>query len=187
MQILRTLPKLAILAVLLISNTAIPLYAQRQPHQNYQIKAVYLYNFTQFVEWPDTVLPKGDAPLVIGIVGEDPFGSYLDEVVQGEEINGHPLHIRRFGHQEEIKDCHILFINLPDSAKTENILASLKGQSVLTVSDVPYFLEKGGMIKFIAVDKKIQFQINPDASNSADLKISSKLLRLAEIVTPSNH
>jgi len=187
MSILKVLANQLILVLLFTNNLAVPLYAQRQPHLNYQIKAVYLYNFTQFVEWPETVLPADNAPLVIGVVGEDPFGGYLDEVVQGEEINGHPLSIRRFSQTEEIQGCHILFINLPDAAKIENTLDRIKGQSVLTVSDHHEFLEKGGMIKFISVANKIQFQINPDASNSAELKISSKLLRLAEIVTLSNH
>lgn len=158
---------------------------QEYPARHYQIKAAYLYNFTQFVEWPDSVFLAADVPLVIGVVGEDPFGSYLDGIVTGELVNGHPLSIQRFKPGEEIKDCHILFINFPDIDQAVEIIARAKGQSILTVSDMPGFLEIGGMIQFIASNQRIRFQINPEASESARLKISSKLLRLAEIVTPN--
>jgi len=174
-----------LLAILLNYNMAL-WYVQEHLPRHYQVKAAFLYNFTQFVEWPDNSFPSDTTALVIGLVGEDPFGSFLEEVIQGEEIKGHPLSIRRFEQDDEIRDCHILFINLLDDAKLTKVLDSLKGQSVLTVGDAPGFLEKGGMIRFIAVDNKIQFQINPDASNSAELKISSKLLRLAQIVTLQN-
>ena len=171
---------------LLIMGIVYPLFAQRHPPRHYQVKAVFLYNFTQFVEWPPAAFPDSDAPLVVGILGEDPFGPYLEKVIEGEQINGHPLAIRRFEPGEEIKDCHVLFVNLPHSSQIAETLKKLQGQNILTVSDQADFLEVGGMIKFVSVNNKIQFQINADVASSADLKISSKLLRVAEIVTLRN-
>ena len=158
---------------------------QEYPARHYQIKAAYLYHFSQFVEWPDSIFLDADTPLVIGVIGEDPFGPYLDGIVSGELVNGHPLSIQRFKPGEEIKDCHILFINFSDVSQTVKIIEHTQGKGILTVSDMPGFLEIGGMIQFIASNKRIRFQINPEASESAGLKISSKLLRLAEIVTPN--
>lgn len=160
------------------------LSAQGHPPRQYQIKAVFLYNFTKFVDWSVPAFPDENAPLVIGILGEDPFGSYLDEVIAGEKLKDHPLLIQRYNSTEEIRDCHILFINLPDQNKTAEIIESIKGRSILTVSDAPDFLELGGMVRFVTIDKKIRLQINPEASEASAIKISSKLLRLADIFIP---
>lgn len=159
-------------------------FAQSQPDRHYQVKAAFLFNFTQFVEWPVTTFQHAEEPLVIAVIGQDPFGTYLDEVVAGESMQGHPMVVRRLNPEDEIEDCHILYINLPDREKTEEVLEKVKGRSILTVSDMPDFLKSGGMIRFVTVNNKIQFQINPAASIAADLTISSKLLNLAEIFSP---
>jgi hypothetical protein len=161
------------------------LSAQNPPIREYQIKAVFLFNFSQFVEWPISSFPSPQSALVIGILGEDNFGSYLDEIVNEEQVNGHPLTIQRYHHINDIKTCHILFINRTEAKNMEQTIANLKGRNILTVSDAPDFIKKGGMIRFFTVNNKIQLQINSEASKSADLVISSKLLRLAEIVIPN--
>ncbi|HXA02484.1 MAG TPA: YfiR family protein [Cytophagaceae bacterium] len=150
------------------------------PSREYQVKAVFLFNFTQFVEWPSNAFSAG-APMVIGILGDDPFGSYLDETVSGENVNGHPLVIQRYRKIEDVKSCHVLFISTSETNNIEQIVASLKGRSILTVSDTPGFIQQGGIIRFFTSNNKIQFQINPEAARAAGLSISSKLLRLAEI------
>ena len=90
----------------------IALYAQKEPPEDYRIKAVFLYNFTQFVEWPATAFKTTEDSLIVGIMGEDPFGRHLEEAIEGEQTNGHPLRLRRFNPDETILDCHVLFINL---------------------------------------------------------------------------
>lgn len=164
-------------------TTGMVILQKMEPSREYQIKAVFLFNFTQFVEWPDSVFHEPQVPLVIGILGEDPFGSYLDETIVGEEMSDHPLVIRRYGRIEEIKICHILFISQTETDHLEEIFASLKGRSILTVGDAASFTKQGGMIQFVTEQNKIQLQINAEAARGVDLTISSKLLRLAEIVT----
>jgi hypothetical protein len=134
--------------VLLLASSVITLSAQAQapPTREYQIKAGFLFNFTQFVEWPSSAFVKAGMPIVIGVLG--------------------------------------LFINIADPDKLEGVVASLKGRSILTVSDAASFMRQGGMIRFLTVNKKIQLQINPEATKAADLAVSSKVLRLAEIVVP---
>ena len=156
--------------------------AQTIDDHEYQIKAAFLFNFTQFVEWPVDALPETKAPLVIGILGENPFSTYLEEIIAGEQVNGHPLVVQQYKNVEEIKTCHILFINLAETDQPEQAITSLKARSILTVSDRINFIKQGGMIRFIRKNNKIQIQINPEPVKEANLIISSKLLRVAEIV-----
>lgn len=148
----------------------------------YQVKAVFLFNFTQFVEWPTYVFPEAQTPLIIGVLGEDPFGPYLDQTLRGEASKTHPLIAQRYRSIEEIQTCHILFISRSQRYRLQQVLASLKDKSILTVSDVPGFARQGGIIQFITQENKIRLRINVEAAKASGLRISSKMLRLAEIV-----
>jgi hypothetical protein len=148
----------------------------------YQLKAVFLFNFAQFVEWPASAFPEPETPLGICILGEDPFGGYLDETVRGETVANHPLVVRRYRRVNEIKGCHILFVSRQEQGHVAEILDSLKGRSVLTVSDAQGFASRGGMIRFVTDHNRIRLRINLDAARAANLTLSSKLLRPAQIV-----
>jgi hypothetical protein len=165
----------------------LPLSAQTPVSQEYQLKAVFLFNFCQFVEWPPSAFTDDTQPLVIGVLGPNPFGSYLEETVSGEKINNHPVVVQYYSDIAEIKICHLLFIALSDSKKVEEAIASLKGKSILTISDKPDFLPREGMIKFFTSNNKIKFEINLEGTRAAGLALSSKLLKLAEIYEPSKN
>jgi hypothetical protein len=150
--------------------------------REYQVKSVFLFNFTQFVEWPANVFARANTPLVIGVLGEDPFGAYLDETVRGETANGRPLIVARYRRVQEVGDCQVLFISRSETDRLEQILASLVGKPVLTVSDVEGFARRGGMIDLATVVGKTQLRINLQAAKEAQLTLSSKLLRPAKIV-----
>ncbi len=184
MSVLRKIatPHLALL-LMLFSTTL--LRAQSASPREYQIKAAFLFNFAQFVELPGSSFSSSQAPFVIGVLGKNPFGTYLEETVTDEVINGHPIVVKYFDDIEEVKVCHILFINFTDPTKLELINTSLEGRNILTVSDAPYFLNKGGMIRFYTRNNKTQLQVNMEAVKATNLVISSKLLRLAEIYTPA--
>ena len=158
--------------------------AETVPPPEYQLKAVFLFNFAQFVEWPPEAFPEAQTPLVIGILGEDPFGAYLDETVRGETVNNRPLTVQRYSQVEEIKTCHVLFISRSEAYRLEQILASLKGRNILTVGDAVGFARRGGMIRFLIEQNKIRLRVNLEAAKDANLVLSSKLLRPAEIVAP---
>lgn len=148
----------------------------------YQVKAVFLFNFAQFVEWPATAFLDSAAPLTICVLGEDPFGSYLDETVQGESVQAHPLAVRRHHRVTETTGCHIVFVGRQDQTTLREILDTLRSRPVLTVSDADEFAERGGMIRFMTDKNRIRLQINLGAARAADLTLSSKLLRPAQIV-----
>ena len=181
---LKTLPAvwLVLSALLLAGAPQAPVRAMSPTE--YQLKAVFLFNFAQFVDWPQESFPEAQTPLVIGVLGEDPFGTYLDDIVSGERVNNRQLEIQRYRQVDEIKTCHILFISQSESKRLEQIVADLKGRSILTVSDSVGFARSGGMIRFVTERNKLRLKINLEAATAANLTISSKLLRPAEIVTP---
>jgi len=159
------------------------LQAQAATSKEYPLKAVFLFNFAQFVEWPAKAFPEAQTPLVIGVLGEDPFGSYLDETVRGEKVNNRPLVIERYRRVEEIKVCHILFISRSENDQLDKIFTGLKGRNILIVGETDGFSRGGGMIRFVTEKNKTRLRVNLEAVRAANLTISSKLLRPAEIVT----
>lgn len=148
----------------------------------YQVKAVFLFNFTQFVEWPADAFADEQTPFVIGVLGRDPFGSALDDAVRGETVNGRPLVVQRYRNIGELKPCQILFIDRSARADAERVLASLANQRTLTVSDLDLEGDPSVIIRFLTQDRKIRLRINVGAARAAGLTISSKLLRPAQVV-----
>ena len=155
--------------------------AQTGASREYQVKAVFLFNFAQFTEWPAAAFADANSPLIIGILGADPFGAYLDETVRNERVNNRPLGIQRYQRVDEIKSCHILFISRSETDTYEQIFARLQGRSILTVGDAEGFATRG-MIRFVTEQNRIRLRVNLGAARAASLTISSKVLRTAEIV-----
>ncbi len=156
-------------------------YGAEEPTE-YQVKAVFVFNFARFVEWPPQAFTAPNEPFVIGIVGPDPFGARLDEAVRGEQVGQHPLLVRRFRNADEIGDCQILYIDRSEGAQLSRILAALNRRSTLTVTDLDGAAQRGVMIQFLTESNRIRLRINVGAARAAGLTISSKLLRPAEIV-----
>jgi len=154
--------------------------AQTPPINEYQIKAVFLFHFAAFVDWPTNAFPTEDSPMVIGIIGDDPFGAYLDEVVRGEKVNDRALVVQRYRNMDEVKTCHILFISRSGAGRPAQIISQLRDRSILTVGETEDFTRQGGMIRFVVEKNKLRLKINTEAAKTANLTIRSKLLRLAE-------
>ncbi|HWW01055.1 MAG TPA: YfiR family protein [Candidatus Acidoferrum sp.] len=153
--------------------------AQEFRPTEYQVKAAFLFNFAKFVEWPPDAFASKTAPLVIGILGENPFHEDLARTIQNKTIDNHPLEITEFRSLAQATNCHMLFISTSEKERLPEILKSLKGTSVLTVGETDRFIAAGGMVNFVLQGTKIRFQINREAATSAGLKISSKLMSLA--------
>jgi YfiR/HmsC-like len=169
----------ALFAVLLLLSFGI----RAQQAAGYDVKAVFLFNFAQFVEWPAESFASPDSPIVIGVLGEDPFGSVLDQRVSEAPVKGRRIVVRRHERVEDLDMCHLLFINVRNAARLRVVISSLNQRATLTVGDAESFLEQGGMIQFFTQDNRIKLRINLDAATAAGLTLSSKLLRLAQIIT----
>ena len=181
MAILKRLLRLVTAASLLSFACTHGLMAAEAPTES-QVQAVFLYNFSRFVEWPAQAFAAATDPFVIGIVGSDPFGARLDEAVRNEQIGGHPLTVRRFRSAADVENCQILFIDRSEMGRLEQILSTLDHHSTLTVSAADGAAQRGVMIQFANENSRIKLRINVDSARSAGLIISSKLLRPADIV-----
>jgi hypothetical protein len=155
-------------------------YAQGSSSE-YQMKAAYLLNFLKFVEWPEDAFADPLAPVVIGVVGNNPFGFALQQITLGKTVQGRNVIVRRYRVGEDLRGSHILFISASEQKRLPEILSSLRGASVLTVADMDRFLEAGGMIQFSLEETRVRFTINPNATNQTKLKLSSKLLSVARV------
>lgn len=168
-------------AVLLIF--AVSAFPQQPPSATeYQVKAAFLYNFAKFVEWPGDSFPSSSAPIQVCILGRDDFGQELQLITQDKVINGRRIEIDHVLTLNRARDCQVLFIGSSERSRTREILASVQGRTVLTISDEPGFAAAGGVINFILENSRVRFEINLTAAYQAHLKISSKLLALAKLV-----
>ena len=156
--------------------------SQSSSVKEYQIKAVFLYNFTHFINWPEAAFESQYAPFIIGIVGRDPFGPSLEDAVEGERIGSHQIRIKRYNSINEIEKCHILYVGTQDPDEIKAVLKAVARKNILTVGDSPNFIRWGGMIRFYTDQNKIRLQINNSLAKTAGLRISSKLLRVSQVL-----
>jgi hypothetical protein len=170
------------MAIAWVFSTVTGLPAQQSKPSEYQVKAAYLYNFGRFVKWPAGVAAgKGDS-FPICVLGQDPFGSILDSTLAGEALDGKPVVVKRTAKLQDAADCRILFVSSTEEHHLKEILAAIDQAGVLTVSDIPEFSRRGGMIQFVVEGDKVRFEINLASAESARLVLSSELLKVAAAV-----
>jgi hypothetical protein len=155
-----------------------------QPSE-YEVKAAFLFNFTKFVEWPESAFEDSHSAIVIGIIGEDPFGDSLTRIVAGQKAQGRAIAIVRYRRGDDLRHCHVLFISASERPSTARILAGLQDAGVLTVSDIDGFAEAGGIMQFVMRENRVRFVVNLGAATQSKLRVSAKLLALAQVVNHS--
>jgi len=170
--------------VLLVSGLPQSAATQSAPEE-YQVKAAFLFHFAQFVDWPASVLNSGDPTLNLCIFDDEPRRQEFQSTIDGKSIGVRVFHVRLISQPQEIQGCNILFLSRDEVRRQTAILKSLRGMPVLTVGETSNFLSDGGMIRFHIEDDKIRFDINLGGAESSHLKISSRLLLLATLVTQS--
>ncbi|MEY2413705.1 MAG: hypothetical protein QOD84_2311 [Acidobacteriaceae bacterium] len=168
---------LFLLLLFFVSN-----YSTAQPPNEYQVKAAYLFNFGKFVRWHSTPTSSADLPFSICVLGQNPFGQTLDSTVAGEMLNGRKVRTRRLASIQDGADCQIIFISASEDGRLKTILAGASHLSALTVSDIPHFAERGGMIELLTQDERIRFAVNLATTEEAGLALSSDLLKVASKV-----
>ena len=151
----------------------------------YRTEANFVFSFFKFVEWPGDAFSDRKAPLVIGILGYDPFDTYLRQVVAGKTVQDRAIEIRVFHKGDDLRACHILYVSPSERKQWPQILEKLRGASVMTVADMPSFLEAGGIVEFGIEERQTKIKINIVAAEAARLQISSKLLAIAHVAAAS--
>ncbi len=143
------------------------------------IKAAYLYNFAKFVEWPAASFNTPNAPIILCILGSPPFDKAL-KTIQNKPVRDRLLLIRHCRNIEDLEGCHMLFVSDSEKENMAAILSRVKNQPILTISDIDGFVNSGGIIKFIRSGNKIRFEVNVGAAEKASIKISSRMLKIAQ-------
>jgi hypothetical protein len=161
-------------AALAISSAA----GQGSKPTEYEVKAVYIYNFSRFVEWPAKSAQPADG-FGICVLGQDPFGQSLNSTLANVTIAGKKVAIKRIATPQEADNCRVLFISCSEEKRLKQILGVLDSASILTVSDMPAFIERGGMMQFVWDGDRVRFEVNLATAEHAGLSLSSELLKVA--------
>ena len=151
-----------------------------QMAEEYPIKAAFLYNFAKFVEWPAQSFPSSSDPVVVCVLGQNPFGPVLEDAVRGKTANNRPLVVRKVSDAQQARQCHILFVSSSERKRLPPLLEELKGACVLTVGEHEEFIPSGGIVNLKMDGERVRLEIDPEAATRARLRISSKLLSLAQ-------
>jgi len=154
-------------------------------YSEHLVKAAFLYNFAKFTEWPSETYADDAAPLRVCVLGEDPSGKALDSLA-GKQVNGRLVMVNRLAGVEETRPCQVVFISESEEVRVRGIVDYLAGQPILTVCNAPSCAQFKGIIHLKVVAQKIRFAIDVDTAEAARLKLSSKLLALAEKLASSN-
>ncbi len=166
---------------LIVSSFLHPKHVYASELDEYRVKAAFIFNFAKFIEWPKEAFLDSSAPIVLSILGEDPFGAKI-KVLENKPVVERTFAVRNIQRVEDAHGGQMLFICVSEKGRLDQILRALKGSSILTISEIPNFTRLGGMIGFTTSGDKIRFEINLAIARASKLDISSKLLKLAEIV-----
>src|SRR5258706_7620521 len=180
------IPTLEICRLILLAVCAIlssePLTSQSQGLSEHEIKAGFLFNFTKFVEWPEGTFADASTPIILGVVGENPFGNLLIETAAGKFVNGRPVVVRQFKDGQDLRSWNVLFITETDKKRMMETLGKLKGSQVLTVGEGSGFTQSGGMIALLVEGNRVRLEIDVQTAAEAHLKISAKVIAVARLV-----
>ena len=169
--------------VMAVVCAAFPAPSVSQAATEDQLMAAYVFNFAKFVEWPAELFPASNSAMNFCALGRSAAADEMDSAVRGQSVNGHPIKVRRLGSAEEIADCHLVFLASSAGKQQQRLFQAAKGRPVLLIGESPGFARAGGTIGFITEKGKVLFEINLNMAEEAHLKISSKLLSLARIVS----
>jgi hypothetical protein len=170
---------LGLIALLLGAN---PGFGGESSLTKYQVEALFLFNFAKYVDWPAGAFTNAAAPIIIEVLGTDPFGDDLQHTVEGKAINGHPFVIKHLDSISGLSSCQILFISDSEASKVVEILDKVGPLPILTVGEGELFARNGGIIHFLLKNGNVRLEIDLAAAKKAGLTISSRLLAVADVV-----
>jgi hypothetical protein len=148
----------------------------------YALKAVNIYKFLKFTDWPETAFASSNAPIRIGVLGDDAFGAMVEKVMANESIHDRPVVVRPAKKIEEMTDCHVIFVGKSEKPQTGHIVSVCENLPVLILGESDGFAEAGGIVNFYLQDKSVRFEVNLEAMRKHSLKIDSSLLDIGKIV-----
>jgi hypothetical protein len=178
---IKRLTRLIILCMLLLVPAPGTARADGPASREYQLKAAFIYNFAQFVEWPASAFANPNAPFVIGVVGDSSLSATLEQAVKGKTAGKREIAIKSFSNVDSVQHCNILFVSASERDRMGDLIKRAANDSVLTIGDFDGFTAASGMVRFMTEDNKLRFEVNLDATNQGHLKFSAQLLKLARM------
>jgi hypothetical protein len=179
----------AVAVVVGVIMAGMPAVLSQAPPPENQVKATFLYNFAQFIEWPSKAFATPESAFTMCVTG-DPIERALKNTVEKQKIDGRPFIVRRLAPSDNLRGCHLVYVGRMEARRSMEIIAEASrifaadGLPILTVADSADFINIGGMIRFTESRGRVRFQINPDAAERVSLRVSSRLLRVADVVRP---
>src|ERR1700722_916201 len=165
--------RFGLMVLLLASNSG---FGDEPSLTRYQVEAIFLFNFAKYVDWPAAAFPNVTAPITIGVVGTDPFGDNLRNIIQGKTINGRPFVIKHLASDSDLGGCQILFISDSEATRMGEVLDRAGALPILTVGEDEEFAQNNGIINFVLKDGKVRLEIDLTEAKKNKLTISSRLL-----------
>ena len=162
-----------------VTHESVAIADEQEQFSRHDVEAAYIVNFVKYVEWPEATFPDAKSPFTIGILGENPFGDTLAKLASEQDLNGRGIAITHSNDVNDLTTCHIVYIGAASEDEPPPDLSAFEGKPVLTVSERKDFARDGGAVNFVQVDSKVKFEINLKAAKRVDLKVSSRLLKLA--------
>lgn len=175
------LGRLATAGLLCLASGRVVAQAPPAPRE-YEVKAAYLLNFTRYVEWPAEAFASAGAPVVIGVLGQDPFGPVLEQTLARRTIQGRRIELRVLDGVADAEGCHAVFVSWEEYRHDPGLIERLSRPGLLTVGERDEFVQRGGVLSFVLVGQTVRFAVNLGAGERAGLRISSRLLALATAV-----
>jgi hypothetical protein len=176
----QTIRLIVLLGMLLQANWRTD--AQPAALTEYQVKALFLLNFTKYIDWPTEAFAETNSPITIGVIGQNNFGEDLAKAVEGKSVNGRKIVLLPLESENDWSKCHILFISASEKKRVPDIVAKVKALPILTVGETEQFTQQGGIVNFTKKEGKVRLEIDLNAAQSAKLQISSRLLNVADVV-----
>lgn len=175
---------ICLVAAILLSLAQVitPVLAKTPRAKEYELKAVFLNKLVAFITWPEAVARRPDRPLVIGVLGDEPFGGALEQALESRRVRGESVQILRSYDPKELRSCHLVFIAESERSRLCEHLRVLEPYPILTISDIEGFSARGGILTLVMRNNRVRLQVNPRAYKDAGLTISAKLLSFSEEV-----
>lgn len=183
-------PRLPVRVLAILAGTILAALAAAGPgvpslgldSKEHRVKAAFLHHFVRFVEWPEESFESEESPIVLLVLGEDPFGKILEDTFRGKRANGRPIRIEREPELDELPHAHLVFVSDSLAPKISEITRFYEPRNGLIVGEAEGIASDGAAVGFYKLKKKVRFAINADAVKRTKLEVSSELLKLARIV-----
>jgi hypothetical protein len=155
------------------------------PTREQQVKAAFIYNFTQFVDWPPEAFDKDDSPLIVAMLGDDSLAGALDKAMDKKTAGSRPIVVKHFATLDDLGPCHLLFVPATQDSNLSALFDKIKGKPILAVGESDAFMPAGGTMHLFLEDGKMKFEVNSDVCDAIKLHPSAKLMSLARIFKKS--